>query len=44
MYRLADKILNYLEYMTDRYGIYFIIYSLCFLMVVLLIDIFKRLI
>jgi len=43
-YNLADKILNYLDYITNRYGIYFVLWSLSFLLVVLLIDIFKRLI
>jgi len=43
-YNLADRVLNYLEYATERYGIYFIIYSLSFLLLVLIIDIFKRLI
>jgi hypothetical protein len=43
-YNLADKILNYLDYITNRYGIYFVLWSLSFLLIVLLIDIFKRLI
>ena len=43
-YNLADKILNYLDHITNKYGIYFVLWSLSFLLVVLLIDIFKTLI
>tara|TARA_Y100001963_G_scaffold20590_1_gene26342 strand:+ start:243 stop:425 length:183 start_codon:yes stop_codon:yes gene_type:complete len=43
-YNLADKILNYLDYITERYGSRFIIICSIWLLVILLIDIFKRLI
>ena len=43
-YNLADKILNYLDYITERYGSRFIVIFSIWLLVILLIDIFKRLI
>ena len=43
-YNLADKILNYLDYITERYASRFIIICSIWLLVILLIDIFKRLV
>ena len=43
-YSLADKILNYLDYIVSRFGSRFLVASSLILLIVLLIDIFKRLI
>ena len=40
----SEKILDYLDYMTNKYGSKFVIISSIILLIVLLIDIFKRLI
>jgi len=42
--KICEKGLDYLEHITNKYGIYFVLWSLSFLLVVLLIDIFKTLI
>ena len=42
--KYAEKFLDFMDYICNRYGIYIVWYSLSFLLVVLLIDIFKRLI
>ena len=39
-----DKMLDHLDYITNRFGSRFIIIGLAWLLIVLLIDIFKRLI
>ena len=44
MKTIPDKMLDYLDYMTNRHGSKFVIISSLILLIVLLIDIFKRLI
>ncbi len=40
----SEKMLDYLDYIANRFGSRFIILGLAWLLIVLLIDIFKRLI
>ena len=44
MKTIPEKILDYLDYIVNKYGSKFVIISSLILLIVLLIDIFKRLI
>ena len=42
--KLTEKMMDCLDYLTDKYASRFIIISTIWLLVILLIDIFKRLV
>ena len=42
--KFTEKAMDYLDYLTDKYASRFIIISTIWLLVILLIDIFKRLV